>query len=126
MTAVAPPSSTGLDGNDGNGTWRFGGLTDGERAFFGDPLAELVGLDPLTAAEDDPDLMAGYRSIAPGLRTRTPGARARLALYRVYLALVMRVERVPRAYAPDHAAWLRSWSDERVPEQLAVLNRLSD
>lgn len=54
------------------------------------------------AAEDDPDLMAGYRSVDPGLRTHTAGARVRLALYRVYPALIMRVESVSRAYGPDH------------------------
>jgi aminoglycoside phosphotransferase (APT) family kinase protein len=116
------------DGNvvltrDANGTWQFGGLIDGERAFFGDPLAELVGLDPLDAAEDDPDLMAGYRSVEPGLQTHTEAARVRLALYRIYLALIMRVESVPRAYGPDHAGRLRSWSDERIPQQLTLLRR---
>ncbi|MFE5711865.1 phosphotransferase family protein [Streptomyces sp. NPDC056501] len=107
----------------GRGEWRLSGLIDGERAFFGDPLAELVGLDPLGSAEDDPDLMAGYRSLAPGPALDT-GARVRLALYRVYLALVMRVESVPRAYGGEFAAWLDTWSAERVTRQLAVLDAL--
>ncbi|MFE5593575.1 phosphotransferase family protein [Streptomyces sp. NPDC056549] len=107
----------------GNGPWRLSGLIDGERAFFGDPLAELVGLDPLGAAEDDADLLAGYRSVGPALTLDT-GARVRLALYRVYLALVMRVESVPRAYGGDFATWLDAWSAERVGEQLALLDVL--
>ncbi|CAM5524429.1 phosphotransferase family protein [Streptomyces narbonensis] len=107
----------------GNGPWHLSGLIDGERAFFGDPLAELVGLDPLGSPEDDPDLMAGYRSVAPGLTVDT-GARTRLALYRVYLALVMRVEAVPRAYGGEFAAWLDTWSAERVARQLALLDAL--
>ncbi|MFC9701212.1 phosphotransferase family protein [Streptomyces sp. NPDC056943] len=107
----------------GHGEWRLSGLIDGERAFFGDPLAELVGLDPLGSAEDDPDLMAGYRSLAPGPDLDT-GARVRLALYRVHLALVMRVESVPRAYGGEFAAWLDTWSAERVTRQLAVLDAL--
>ncbi|MFK4593373.1 phosphotransferase family protein [Streptomyces pristinaespiralis] len=110
---------------DGDGGWGFGGLIDGERAFFGDPLAELVGLDPLGAAEDDPDLMAGYRSVTSDLPTTTPAARSRLALYRIYLALIMRVESIPRAYGPEHSTWLRSWSTERITQQLAVLDRLA-
>ncbi|MFD9049407.1 phosphotransferase family protein [Streptomyces zaomyceticus] len=105
------------------GVWRLNGLIDGERAFFGDPLAELVGLDPLGAAEDDAGLLAGYRSVAPGLAV-DGGARVRLALYRVYLALVMRVESVPRSYGGDFAAWLDTWSADRVAEQLAVLDAL--
>ncbi|MEV8099347.1 aminoglycoside phosphotransferase family protein [Kitasatospora sp. NPDC085879] len=109
---------------DPEGGPRLGGLIDGERAFFGDPLAELVGLDPLGTPEGDPDLMAGYRSVTPALATDSPSARARLALYRIYLALVMRVESAPRGYAPDHTAWLLSWSADRVTEQLAVLAAL--
>ncbi|MEV4937818.1 phosphotransferase [Streptomyces zaomyceticus] len=105
------------------GTRRPIGLIDGERAFFGDPLAELVGLDPLGAAEDDTGLLAGYRSVAPGLAV-DDGARVRLALYRVYLALVMRVESVPRAYGGEFAAWLDTWSAGRLTEQLAVLDTL--
>ncbi|MCB8906950.1 MULTISPECIES: phosphotransferase family protein [unclassified Streptomyces] len=107
----------------GKGPWHLSGLIEGERAFFGDPLAELVGLDPLGAAEDDADLLAGYRSVAPALTLDT-GARVRLALYRVYLTLVMRVESVPRAYGGDFAAWLDTWSADRVMEQLSVLDAL--
>ncbi|MET9676356.1 aminoglycoside phosphotransferase family protein [Streptomyces sp. NPDC006482] len=107
----------------GTGPWHLGGLIDGERAFFGDPLAELVGLDPLGSAEDDPDLMAGYRTLAPGLTIDT-GARVRLALYRVYLTLIMRVEAVPRAYDGELAASRDSWSAERLTRQLAALDAL--
>ncbi|MFF8410797.1 phosphotransferase family protein [Streptomyces omiyaensis] len=109
----------------GDGPWRLGGLIDGERAFFGDPLAEFVGLDPLGAAEDDPDLLAGYRSVAPG-PVLDAGARIRLALYRVYLALVMRVESVPRAYGGEFAARLDTWSAGRIEEQLALLDALGE
>ncbi|MDV5143861.1 phosphotransferase [Streptomyces sp. SBC-4] len=107
----------------GDGPWDLSGLIDGERAFFGDPLADLVGLDPLGAAEDDPDLMAGYHSVAPD-RTIDTSASVRLALYRVYLALVMRVEAVPRAYGGEFAAWLDTWSVDRITEQLATLDAL--
>lgn len=107
----------------GHGEWRLSGLIDGERAFFGDPLAELVGLDPLGSAEDDPDLMAGYRSLAPGLTIDT-GARIRLALYRVYLTLIMRVEVVPRAYEGELASQRDTWSAEYLTRQLAALDAL--
>ncbi|MEU2548674.1 phosphotransferase [Streptomyces roseolus] len=109
----------------GAGPWRLNGLIDGERAFFGDPLAEFVGLDPLGSAEDDPDFLAGYRSVVPALSLDT-GARIRLALYRVYLALVMRVESVPRSYEGEFASWLDTWSAERVTEQVALLDSLGE
>ncbi|MEV4560656.1 aminoglycoside phosphotransferase family protein [Kitasatospora sp. NPDC049285] len=107
------------EGQDG---WELTGVIDGERAFFGDPLAELVGLDPLGTPEDDPDLLAGYRSVEPGLRIDA-AARARLALYRIYLALIMRVESTPRDYTGEFAAWVDRWSAERITEQLAALGR---
>ncbi|MCT4352260.1 aminoglycoside phosphotransferase family protein [Streptomyces sp. Je 1-79] len=131
LAEVRRPALVHFDAWEGNivlardvdGSWSLAGLIDGERAFFGDPLAELVGLDPLGAAEDDADLMAGYRSVTPGLTVDT-GARVRLALYRVYLALVMRVEAAPRAYGGDFASWLDTWSADRLTEQLAVLDTL--
>ncbi|WP_051845683.1 phosphotransferase family protein [Streptomyces globisporus] len=131
LSEVRRPALVHFDAWEGNivlarsegASWRLAGLIDGERAFFGDPLAELVGLDALGAAEDDPDLMAGYRSVAPTPAIDT-GARVRLALYRVYLALVMRVEAAPRAYGGDFAAWLDTWSADRVTEQLAALDAL--
>ncbi|MFJ2054718.1 phosphotransferase family protein [Streptomyces sp. NPDC087908] len=131
LAAVRRPALVHFDAWEGNvvvertgsGRWHLGGLIDGERAFFGDPLAELVGLDPLGSAEDDARLLAGYRSVAPALSLDT-GARVRLALYRVYLALVMRVESAPRAYGEGFAAWLDTWSTARVGEQLAVLDAL--
>ncbi|MFB6843093.1 phosphotransferase [Streptomyces sp. NPDC056361] len=131
LAPVRRPALVHFDAWEGNlvlgptadGTWHLTGLIDGERAFFGDPLAELVGLDPLGTAEDDPDLMAGYRSVTPSLTLDT-GARARLALYRIYLALIMRVESAPRAYDGTFATWLDTWSAERVTRQLAVLDDL--
>ncbi|MFB8046896.1 phosphotransferase, partial [Streptomyces hydrogenans] len=110
---------------DGDGPWRLAGLIDGERAFFGDPLAEFVGLDPLGRAEDDPDLLAGYRSVAP-LPPLDTGARIRLALYRVHLALVMRAESVPRGYEGAFAHWLDTWSAEHLTAQLALLDALEE
>ncbi|MFE0648601.1 phosphotransferase family protein [Streptomyces sp. NPDC059534] len=132
LAPVRRPALVHFDAWEGNvvltraadDTWHLSGLIDGERAFFGDPLAELVGLDPLGTAEHDPDLMAGYRSVTPTLTLDT-AARARLALYRIYLALIMRVESAPRAYEGSFATWLDTWSAERITEQLAVLDDLA-
>ncbi|MFE1319862.1 phosphotransferase family protein [Kitasatospora phosalacinea] len=132
LAEVRRPALVHFDAWEGNllltpgadGGWELTGVIDGERAFFGDPLAELVGLDPLGAAELDGDFVAGYRSVDPSFAVDDAG-RARLALYRTYLALIMRVESVPRAYTGDFAAWVETWSAERVTEQLAVLAALS-
>ncbi|GAA5022331.1 hypothetical protein GCM10025734_78440 [Kitasatospora paranensis] len=110
----------GAGGAEGTGP-RIVGQIDGERAFFGDPLAELVGLDPLGAAEDDPDLLAGYRTVDPAFAVDDT-ARVRLALYRIHLALIMRVEAAPRGYEGPHRDWLTAWSGERVTAQLRLLD----
>ncbi|MFD9127598.1 hypothetical protein [Kitasatospora sp. NPDC059571] len=46
----------------------------------------------------------------------------RLAPYRIHLALIMRVEAVPRGYGTDHRAWLTPWSADRITAQLRLLD----
>ncbi|MFD3684806.1 phosphotransferase family protein [Nocardiopsis sp. NPDC058631] len=78
------------------------GLVDGERAFWGDPLAEMVSLALFGDIADDPAFLEGYRA-AGGVMDLDTRTRRRLALYRCYLYLVMLVEAVPRgASGPEH------------------------
>lgn len=106
---------------------RVTGLLDAERALWGDPLLELVGADQLGVGAVDPDLLAGYRAAdgEPGLGDGTPddgdpAAWARLRLYRLYLACVLAVEVVPRAYEGDwvagHVATARANLDHLLDE----------
>ncbi|WP_328444422.1 aminoglycoside phosphotransferase family protein [Amycolatopsis sp. NBC_00438] len=69
------------------------GIIDAERAFWGDPVAEFVSLTLFRGV--DRELVDGYRD-AGGPAKFDPPARRRLALYRVYLDLIMLVELVPR------------------------------
>ncbi|WP_406636011.1 phosphotransferase [Amycolatopsis sp. WGS_07] len=71
------------------------GFIDGERAFWGDPLADLVSLALFGDIERDADFVRGYRE-AGGALVFDDAARVRLALYRCYLYLIMLVETVPR------------------------------
>jgi aminoglycoside phosphotransferase (APT) family kinase protein len=76
------------------------GLVDGERAFWGDPLAEMVSLALFATIEDDKAFLDGYGGIE-----FDDAARRRLALYRVYLYLIMLIEGAPRGYSgPDREA----------------------
>ncbi|MER6128523.1 aminoglycoside phosphotransferase family protein [Streptomyces sp. NPDC001795] len=101
---------------------RIGGLIDGERMFWGDPLADFVSLALLGDIRDDADFLAGYRE-AGGEVEFTPAARRRLALYRSYLYLIMLIEVVPRAAGDDHVTWVR----EAVSPQLeAALDELTE
>lgn len=81
------------DGNvlvDGTG---LTGLVDGERAFWGDPVAEFVSLALFRSIESDVDFLAGYGF------TVTDEARVRLAAYQAYLYTIMLTEQVPRGSA---------------------------
>ncbi|ONI77378.1 hypothetical protein ALI144C_34375 [Actinosynnema sp. ALI-1.44] len=79
------------DGNillDGD---RVTGLIDGERAFWGDPVAELVSLALFKDIRADAAFLDGY-----GPLEFTEPVAHRLACYQVYLYLIMLVETVPR------------------------------
>jgi aminoglycoside phosphotransferase (APT) family kinase protein len=98
------------DGNilidsDGERGPRIGGLIDAERAFWGDPLAEMVSLALFGDIERDTAFLRGYRS-AGGTVTFDAPARCRLSLYTAYLYLIMLVEAEPRAFDDEHRAWL--------------------
>jgi aminoglycoside phosphotransferase (APT) family kinase protein len=93
----------------GDGRWRITGLIDGERAFFGDPVAELVSLALYRDVTDQPELLSGYAAgsaVAPSWLTAAEhlpiqladGARRRLALYAIYLYLTMSIEGVTRGF----------------------------
>ena len=108
LDEVSTPVLVHFDLWDGNvlvdsrsGRRQIGGLIDAERAFWGDPLAELVSLALFGDIEADAAFLRGYRS-AGGMVTFDRGARQRLSLYRAYLYLIMLVEVVPRQSGP---AW---------------------
>ncbi|MFJ9630682.1 phosphotransferase family protein [Streptomyces sp. NPDC101175] len=102
------------------GTPRIGGLIDGERMFWGDPLADFVSLALLGDIRKDDAFLAGYRE-AGGRVEFDRSARLRYALYRSYLYLIMLAEAVPREFGPEENRWRR----ERVgPELLAALGEI--
>ncbi|WP_062217226.1 phosphotransferase family protein [Streptomyces sp. NBRC 109706] len=97
-------------------------LIDGERLFWGDPLAELVSLNLLADPLGDPDLLAGYTS-AGGTLPTDDTALARLALYQVYLYLIMLTEGAPRAYPRRQLEWAQ---DTVAPQLDAALTTLAE
>jgi len=78
-----------------DGVPRVSAIVDGERAFWGDPLADTASLALFGDIEDDQAFLEGYRS-AGGVVVFDSSSRRRLALYRTYLYLIMLVETVPR------------------------------
>ncbi|MEU9737483.1 aminoglycoside phosphotransferase family protein [Streptomyces sp. NPDC048002] len=85
---------------------RIGGLVDGERMFWGDPVAEFVSTALLGDIRRDEEFLAGYRE-AGGVAEFDSGTRLRLALYRAYLYLIMLTETVPRAVDEGRLRWTR-------------------
>ncbi|HEY2672602.1 MAG TPA: aminoglycoside phosphotransferase family protein [Rugosimonospora sp.] len=111
LDMVDRPALLHFDGWDGNvlaepgedGTSRMTGLVDGERYLFGDPVMDLVSPALYRRIEDEPDhpFLLGYAGAARPPLVLDGGARRRLALYRLYLYLVMIVEMPSRGTTPE-------------------------
>ncbi|MEU9170556.1 aminoglycoside phosphotransferase family protein [Streptomyces sp. NPDC048420] len=128
LDEVTAPALVHFDLWDGNilldrpagGEPRIGGLIDGERMFWGDPLADFVSLALLGDIKDDQAFLAGYREAGGRAEFDVP-ARLRLALYRSYLYLIMLTETVPRAVDQDHERWVQA---AVAPELVAALDEI--
>ncbi|AYY12470.1 aminoglycoside phosphotransferase family protein [Actinobacteria bacterium YIM 96077] len=111
------------DGNvfvvdDGDGSYRVEGIIDGERAFYGDAIAELTSLaffaDPATV----PGVLDGFLG-----RQLSDSETVRLSLYRVYLYLIMVTEGVPRGFDPVEHGPVRRYVLAQLDDELAYLSR---
>jgi aminoglycoside phosphotransferase (APT) family kinase protein len=95
--------------------WRVEAFIDGERAFYGDPIAEIVSLafgpDEETAAAVD-----GFLG-----RELTAGEERRLALYRIYLMLILIAECDVRGFDEEQTAHQLEWSTKSLVKNLAFL-----
>jgi len=97
------------------------GVIDPERAVWGDPLLELVGADQLGRGPVPDGLLAGYASVGTAPDLDDEAARVRIELYRLYFALIMRVELVPRAYVGDWVDGHRSTLETNLRAALDTL-----
>ena len=93
------------------------GVIDPERAFWGDPLADLVGIDPMGREPGTPAVLEGYGPID----IESPSARTRLELYRMRLCLVMMIEITPRKFEGDWVEPHRAAVTTNLHEALAAL-----
>ncbi|MDE3721857.1 aminoglycoside phosphotransferase family protein [Nocardiopsis sp. N85] len=115
LEAVRTPVLVHFDLWDGNvlvdgapDTPALSGVIDGERAFWGDPVADLASLALFGDIRRDTAFLTGYRD-AGGHVEFTPDTLHRLALYRTYLYLIMYTEPATRAVPTEEAARLRAF-----------------
>ncbi|HEY1174957.1 MAG TPA: aminoglycoside phosphotransferase family protein, partial [Phytomonospora sp.] len=123
LDAVARPALVHFDLWDGNilvHDGRISGLIDGERMFWGDPLADFASLALFGDIEDDAAFLAGYAD-AGGTAGFGPDERRRVALYRAYLYLLMLVESVPRGYPEADAVGMREFLDPHLLKAVDAL-----
>lgn len=95
--------------------WGVEAFIDGERAFYGDPIAELVSLQLIPEAEF-PAVVDGFLG-----RPLTAGEERRLALYRVYLMLILVAECAVRGFDPEQTEHQMTWATETLVKTLAYL-----
>lgn len=95
------------------------GIIDGERAFYGDPVAELVSLALFQDPAELPGLLRGFLGRPLDDRERT-----RLRLYTTYLYVIMVTEGATRAFPPDEHEPVRRFTLERLDAELTALAAL--
>lgn len=124
LDEITTPVLVHFDLWDGNilvgtnpGGRRIGALIDAERAFWGDPVAELVSLSLFSSIEDDAAFLDAYRA-GGGAVTFDTATRLRLAMYRAYLFLIMWVEAVPRQFDQERLDWLLGFAYEPLAAML--------
>lgn len=124
LAAVAEPRLVHYDLWDGNvfvrqeaGGWHVEGFIDGERAFYGDPLAELVSLISFLPADEAAAVVDGFLG-----RALTVDEEVRLAMYRSYLWLILLCEAPTRQYPPEFEAELHRWVTERLVADLSFMD----
>lgn len=101
---------------------RVAGLIDGERAFFGDPVAEFVSMALFHDLEEMPELLAGYAEGSGAVFELTTSVRRRLNLYTTYLYLIMAIEGATRGWHEPARLEFETWLLEKLDHQLVLLS----
>jgi aminoglycoside phosphotransferase (APT) family kinase protein len=133
LDAVAEPRLVHFDLWNGNlfvdrvgGELRLTGVIDGERAFWGDPLAELPSLALFGDIERDAAFLRGYGEALGRPLAFDEQTRARILLAQLYLYLIMWVERAPRGSRGALAFVIARLAARMLRRTLARLDALAE
>jgi aminoglycoside phosphotransferase (APT) family kinase protein len=89
------------------------GFLDTDRAIWGDPLIEFYFRSLANSSAAWKDAYRKTCTASGGIHLLdTPSANRRMALYDLYLALVMVVEVAYRGFGPEHDAWVRGFCNQ--------------
>jgi len=112
LDVVTTPALLHYDLWDGNifvveegGRWRIEAIIDGERAFYGDPIAELVSAIAFIDEEQGAAVIDGMLG-----RPLTTDEQTRLRLYTAYLFLILVTEGKTRGFDPAEHEPVRQWA----------------
>jgi aminoglycoside phosphotransferase (APT) family kinase protein len=125
LDGVDRPALVHFDLWDGNvlaEQGRLAGLVDGERYLYGDPLFDFVSPLLLRHVEEEPahPFVRGYAAATGTPVVFDAPARRRLALYRLYLYVIMMVE-VPSRGIND--PWRHTGLADLLAEEVRLLTR---
>ncbi|RRS01813.1 phosphotransferase family protein [Glycomyces terrestris] len=122
LDEVTRPALVHFDLWDGNifvkrdgARWALEAFIDGERAFYGDPIAELVSLQ-MVPEEEFPAAVDGFLG-----RPLTAAEERRLALYRTYIMLILAAECKVRGFDPQQEANQMKWATDTLERDFTAL-----
>ena len=99
------------------------GLTDLERSFYGDPYADFAAasVQMLLSSdiEEERDFLCGYAEMCGSMPVLGKSERARIALYKLYLSVIMNVETY--RYGTLFGALMRIYSRHMIKKLLKEL-----
>ena len=129
LDGVTEPVRVHFDLWDGNvfavqedGSVRLSGIIDGERMFWGDPIAELVSSSLFRDPAKDEAFNHAYAREGGQRWTFDAGERTRLALYNSYLCLLMLAESAPRGYRGANAVLTQQYVRKTLRAAIRSLN----
>jgi len=102
-----------------NGSFSIEGITDCERALWGDPLMEYIFMD----IDKEKEFIRGYEEISKKKFLLTNEMRCRRLMYNVYLFLIRVTENNSRCYSGLKFKVIMKWANSSLKKNLRELKK---